>query len=234
MNTENINVATIEYRSRFEVFGDLILKMSEKFKRCLSRSWEVFDYLGDSLVEFDSQIAVRRLFKERPFSDFIRSSAALIKSQVVQRSLEMSNEARKLIVLHLRASDRKCVLKSYGPKQLIDKIKQYGAHSHNTTLYLMTNVDTNSSHKRMLQHYFGRFLFETKDFSLFSQKPFSLSGFLIFATELQLQSISDGFILSYHDHKVYETHKTLGVLSKGICNEWLFGANDTMYLSKNE
>ena len=136
---------------------------------------------------------------------------------------------RKLVVFHLRGKDRPCVTEHFSPEQLLSKLISYGAHSHNTTLYLMTDMDWESSHVQSITQYYSPYMFDTGNFShIFGKQPFARNGFLIFAAEMYLQAIAHGSILTYGGHKLRKTSNNMGSLEDDVCERFYFTKDDTL------
>ncbi len=170
----------------------------------------------------------------RRFSNVVKTAALKIKRKM--RKVEFSKavtEARKLIVFHFRTTDRGCVSNRLSPARIVDKLISLGAHRQNTTLYLMTDAGLDNQHVKALKQYYSPFFFRASDMgSVFEKIPFRNNGYLVFAVELELQNISDGFILTYGGPKLQENGKTLGVLNSGLCDGYYFGVNDTLMRTK--
>ena len=172
---------------------------------------------------------MERAFAAKPFTDAIRSAASKIRNTIEQMfAEEFSQQTRKLIVFHFRGAEKTCVPKNLTPDQVLDKMISYGAHKHNTTLYLMTDAKYDDDYVIAVREFYSPFFVDAKNFScVFDETPFRSSGFLVFAVELELQNISDGYILTYESHKLQATDKTIGVLGRGFCGMTQFGVNDT-------
>ncbi len=168
---------------------------------------------------FDKTIKVKTPYHHySTFTDVFKAAAYQIRSSIQNTTATFrDSKGRKVIVLHLRGTDRPCFINSVSPDEMIDRLKLLGAHKRNTTLYLMTNERPDEAHVVKLRHYYSPFMFEAANFSsLFESEPFSTSGYLIFAVELQLGGIVDGgFIDTYGPP--YKGQNCIGLLTKDGC-----------------
>ncbi|XP_075251756.1 uncharacterized protein LOC142344125 isoform X1 [Convolutriloba macropyga] len=181
-----------------------------------------------TLLDDFNQNEINPTNEKKEFSMFIKITAAMIRTELLKIAMtsrisetESANQGLKspqFVVLHLRASDRPCVLKQLTPNRLIQLLTNFGVNN-NTVLYVMTNAPENSTHmaaiKKELQ---ALSVFTASDVAIFQDPVFLRMGrFLIYAMELQLQSIADGLILTYPGHRLPNKHNEWGVLATEQC-----------------
>ena len=83
----------------------------------------------------------------------------------------------------------------------------------------MTNAPENSTHMAAIKKELKAMsVFTAADVAIFQDPVFLRMGrFLIYAMELQLQSIADGLILTYPGHRLPNKHNEWGVLATEQC-----------------
>ena len=169
------------------------------FKRRLE---EMKKHRDRTYWHLDETITVTKAVKEGPFTNLFKAAALQMRSNIRKMTARLPNSRnRKLVVFHFRGTDRPCVLDLFSPQKMIDKLVEFGFHKHNVTLYLMTNVNSTYDHVIQIRKFYSPFFFEARDFlSIFNQKPFVSSGSLVFTAEMQLQQISDGFVVTFAHH----------------------------------
>ena len=167
-------------------------------------------------------------FDSKEFTSVIKVAAREVKNVVVRKAKnrknknknKRNNQKRLFVVIHLRGRDRKCALSKYTNKQLINKIESFGVFKNNSIVYLMTDLLQNNSLVSAVGAYFGSFILQEKDIELFKRRAFTKLGpFLVYATELELQSISDGVIRTYTGHSLPNDGKELGFLEPPECRK---------------
>ena len=174
---------------------------------------------------------VERNFSMRLFTHVVKAAALNIRTRIEEvEPRRFVWEHRKLAVFHYRQTDRGCVTRRLSAAQIVEHLVSYGAHPHNTTLYLMTDASHRSEVVAAVRNYYSPFFFTARDFaSIFEEAPFVNNGFLVFAVELELQTLSYGYILSYSGHKLEDTRNLLGVLASRLCHVYYYDANDTIH-----
>ena len=125
----------------------------------------------------------------------------------------------RFIVIHIRGSDRPCALEKLAPNQLISKIKQLGVNKLTDIVYLMTDLTSESAHLTSIVDYFKDFyLFRSSDIEIYDNRIFAQTAvFLIYASELELQEISDGIVETYRGHHMKNHGKVMGYLEPWKC-----------------
>ena len=81
----------------------------------------------------------------------------------------------------------------------------------------MTDWKKENDKLTALKQYFGDSLFMASDMEIFSKSPFKEDNYMVFATELALQKISDGFISTYKSHEPIKEENELGKLMQINC-----------------
>ena len=174
---------------------------------------------------FNADLNITTKFNSRMFSPFIKTAALKIKSYIVKKAKQKavglntnSTQKTRFIVIHLRGRDRKCTLSKYKGDQLINKVESFGVFKNNSFIYLMTDLTRTNTHVKSLKRKFGDQIFYKWDIKLFEQKGFkNLGTYLIYATELELQAISDGIVRTYKGHGSTTEKKELGFLQPPEC-----------------
>ena len=169
---------------------------------------------------------VKQLSKPRQFSEFIRAIALHVKNYCFRRASEIAKsnlrnveKITRFIVVHVRGTDKPCVLKKLKPKNMISKLKKLGVKRESDIVYFMSDIPNNSSHFKALKSYFRTYyFFESSDIDMFDDEIFAEKApFLIYTTELQLQEIADGIIETYPGHKRQNSGNVLGYLQPIAC-----------------
>ena len=169
-----VECLTCNYRIKENLFNESAVYHSEK--------------IGDILFQFG---------KKRPFSNFVRSSAKKIKKKLMGRS----SEDRKFVTIHLRTTDRPCMISSYTPMDLLLKLKSFNILAGNSVVYLHTDGDAVAfPHISMLRQQYSPHFHTTMDIAFLQKHPLFRDSNLAFAVDLELQSEADLVVESYKDH----------------------------------
>ena len=167
--------------------------------------------------------AVRPVWNMRPWNNFIRTSARLVKQLCIKLVSKKSPKSADLTyskfrLVHLRGTDRSCGLDSYSPDKLLAKLRlDFHIDLENDLLYLMTDMNSSSPLVKTLQSTFGSRICQSSDIAFFKQEPFASNAYLIFAAELEMQNICNGYVETFHDHSISNRNKLLGVLTPLYC-----------------
>ncbi len=154
------------------------------------------------------------LSPRRPFSDFIVTSSLIVKKRCLLKS---QSESKQFKLVHLRATDRPCAMGSYSPESLLRKLEKFGVNISSDVIYLMTDLERTDALFLTMQEAFGSRLCSAQDISLFKLEPFTSDVYLIYATELALQDVCEGFVETYPGHSIGRKNKLLGTLSPPEC-----------------
>ena len=165
---------------------------------------------------------VKLISGARQFSPFFRIAAKKIKREFLNVASKKQNSICQwnLTVMHIRGTDRGCMLEKLTEKQLTDKIASFGVPRKNEVVYLMTNMPEKSTHFNAIRKYFtNNTFFEARDIAMFKRKEFSEMGtFLVYIVEKQLQRIAEGAILTYKGHiSPWVEKKVVGILAPSEC-----------------
>ena len=205
------DILTIEYAHQ-----------SIQCSKCHYRTHDI--NLTKSVHLFNNSLNITTEFNNKQFSPFIKISARKIKSKVLSKAKFLATFSSKFkqkirfIVIHLRGTDRKCALAKYKDDQLIKKIESFGVFKNNSIIYLMTDLTSASTQVKSLKKRFGDFMFQKSDIELFRHITFKkLGSYLVYATELELQAISDGIVRTYKGHDMPNSKKELGFLETPEC-----------------
>ncbi len=134
---------------------------------------------------------------KRPFSNFVKSSAKKIKKKLMQRS----SKGRKFVTIHLRTTDRPCMIRSYTPKNLLMKLKSFNILAGNSVVYLHTDGDRAAfQHISMLRKEYSPHFHTTMDIAFLQKHRLFRDSNLAFAVDLELQSEADLVVESYAGH----------------------------------
>ncbi|XP_075260225.1 uncharacterized protein LOC142351870 [Convolutriloba macropyga] len=149
-------------------------------------------------------------------SRFVKTAAKKIKFDLFNQTATRygSKGPFNLIVMHIRAGDKPCVLQKLNAKQLVDKIASFGVPQKNEIVYLMTNMPENSAHFKAIRKYFRNHpFFGATDIDMFKRKAFTKMGsYLVYAVEKRLQDIAERIIVTYSGY-VTSSSKLVGVLA---------------------
>ena len=163
-------------------------------------------------------------FDSKMFSPFVKYAARKIKHIILKKAkkIEIQTNRRtnrkKFIVIHVRGSDRKCAIDELTRHQLINKIESFGVSRNNSIVYLMTDLARNKRKIKAIRKHFRGSIFLESDIDLFQREEFRILGtYLVYATELELQAISDGIIRTYKGHGLPNKDKQLGFLVPPEC-----------------
>jgi len=150
-----------------------------------------------------------------PFSKFFRNAAEGIKRHCMMSTFSKSS-TRKFYVIHLRGTDRPCIVKLMTSSYLIRKIGSFNI-TENDVIYLMTDLKREHDKVTALKQHFGDSLFMASDMEMFSASPFKEDNYIVFATELALQKISDGLLSTYKNHATLRDENEIGTLMQRDC-----------------
>ena len=150
-----------------------------------------------------------------PFSAFIRSAAEGIKKHCLPLSNDIAR-TKNFYVIHLRGSDRPCIVELMTSFYLIRKIESFNI-TKNDVIYLMTDLGKDHDNVTSLKRHFGDSLFMASDMKIFSKSPFKEDNYIVFATELALQKMSDGFLSTYKNHGKLRENNKMGSLMNMNC-----------------
>ena len=168
---------------------------------------------------------ISQIIDRRQFSPFINAAAWKIKYELVKKvkrgaSISENNKQKELqfVVLHLRASDRPCALRKLSPQNILKLMTLYGVDNR-TLLYVMTNSRVHGGHLTYIKRNSSALsVFTWSDVTIFKHIAFQRMGtYLVYAVELQLQSIADGLIETYPGHKLPNRHNHWGFLAPKVC-----------------
>ena len=159
---------------------------------------------------------ITALFRGKPpFSQFIRETAEIIRNQMLATTGPQM-ATKKLYVIHLRGRDRNCIVRLVTSSYLIKKIESYKI-TQKDSIYIMTDLGDNHDNVTSLKRHFGDSLFVASDMKIFSQSPFKDDNYWIFAVELALQKISDGYLSTYKNHELLSEDNKMGSLMNMDC-----------------
>ena len=127
----------------------------------------------------------------------------------------LNSGTRKFYVIQLRGTDRPCILEWMTSSYLIRKIESFNI-TKNDTIYLMTDLKKENDKVTALKQYFGDSLFMASDMEVFSTSPFNEDNYIVFATEVAPQKISDGYLPTYKSHEDLKEEE-LGPLMQMNC-----------------
>ena len=158
------------------------------------------------------------------FSRFIKLSAKKVKNNIfhIARKQQNSNGPFNLTVMHIRGTDRSCMLQKLNASQLVNKIASFGLPQRNGVVYLMTNIPKHCRHFKAIQQYFtNHSFFESRDVAMFKTKEFTKMGsYLVYVVEKQLQRIAEGVVETYPGYvNVGFENKVVGVLAPPECGK---------------
>ena len=150
-----------------------------------------------------------------PFSKFIRETAEILRNQMLA-AFGSQMGTKKLYVIHLRGTDRDCIVRLMTSSFLIAKIESHKI-TQKDAIYVMTDLGANHDKVTSLKRHFGNSLFVASDMKIFSQSPFKDDNYWIFAVELALQKISDGYLSTYKNHELLSEDNKMGPLMSMNC-----------------
>ena len=158
----------------------------------------------------------------RPFALFFTQVAKSIRRDCFRRAQGALSDRKqprmKFRLVHLRGTDRPCALRNFTPLGLLERLQKSRINFKSDLVYLMTDLQKNNWLVVKLRSLLGRRLCEASDITLFSREPFYSNSYLIYAAELALQHVSDGFVETFFDHSIGDaTHKLLGTLAAPNC-----------------
>ena len=162
------------------------------------------------------------LQKRFAWSKTIRSAALMAKKSCRAKRRIQSNKSREpFYVIHLRATDKKCVTKLYSPDGLVAKLQaDFGElYQNNGTVYLMTDLPIESEYIKVIQKSFDSRFCHAADVSIFKKRPFCNDNYLVYATEKSLLESSDGFVDTYGLGFLKPGMRLLGNLAKVECDK---------------
>ena len=203
-----------------EVQNTLVLEFGENPKSLppnASRGRILKNFLsGAKTTELNSMaLHVQPAFRGKPpFGPFFQTAARNIKEECltqIQGDLVGQNGRQpKFYVVQLRGTDRPAIL-SLGVDYVIKRIESFGI-TQQDNLYFMTDLSSTHGYVRGIKSHFGSAMCQAKDMTLFQQLPFRRNNYIVFAAELALQKISDGFIMTYETHKQFAEQNEMGYL----------------------
>ena len=200
-----------------EIHLNSVLKLeygSPSFKK--TKAYLINDSLSNWAIKHQRKIHITPMFTGKPpFSRFFRNAAEGIKRHCMMSTFPNSG-TKKFYVIQLRGTDRPCIVEWMTSSYLIKKIESFNI-TKNDVIYLMTDLKKENDKVTALKQYFGDSLFMALDMEIFHSSPFKEDNYIVFATELALQKISDGYLQTYKYHGILKEENELGMLMQMNC-----------------
>ena len=182
-----------------------------------TKAFHIKDFLSKwATLKHQRETHVKPMYSGKPpFSKFFRNAAEAIKRQCMMSTISNSF-TQKFYVIHLRGTDRSCMIDLMTSSYLIGKIESLNI-TKNDVIYLMTDMGREHDKVRALKQHFGGSLFMASDIDIFSASPFKEDNYIVFTAELALQKISDGYVSTYKDHAPLKEENQIGTLMQWNC-----------------
>ena len=138
-------------------------------KRGGYRTWEILS--NWAVLTPQRKIHIAPMFTGKPpFTKFFQKTAEGIKRHCMM-STKSNSSTKKFFVIHLRGSDRPCIVKLMTSSYLIRKIESFNV-TKNDVIYLMTDLKRENDKVATLKQHVGDSLFMASDMDIFSTSPF--------------------------------------------------------------
>ena len=163
--------------------------------------------LNKSVVSWTNDIRNIEVYTNtRPFSRFIQAVAERAKEDMFSGSVG----DRKFVTVHLRTTDRPCMIESVKPEQMLNRMTSNNILPNNSLVFLRIDNDRMAkSHINLIRERFEPNFFTTSTVGLFRKHDLFKDSNLLFAVELELQNRADLVVESYPGHTFFLTDKTI-------------------------